>query len=270
VIVFLIIFYFLLVTTVAAWLLLPAVRQWALSQVGTLAAGGAAALPRLHWWLLCAMVLLAAPALALWLRQQHAYNGFDHTTSQEVNAQVAALLAGEQLVPPAPLPPELFLTPEVQQERPSISTASRQWELLDAEFRNRLLLVYSLMKKEHGIDMVLLEGHRTPERQAQLAAMGPQVTHAGAGESYHQYGLAADSAFLFDGRIVISEKDPRAASAYERYGAVAQAAGLVWGGSWRSIKDLGHVELRRPGVLRSARPTDPPSAPNATSLEATK
>ncbi|WP_369803336.1 M15 family metallopeptidase [Pseudorhodoferax sp. Leaf267] len=60
---------------------------------------------------------------------------------------------------------------------------------------------------------------------------------------------------MIDGRIVISEKDPRAARGYDLYGAVAQSAGLVWGGSWRSLKDLGHVELRRSGVLRGATPT---------------
>ena len=29
----------------------------------------------------------------------------------------------------------------------------------------------------------------------------------------------------------------------------ARQAGLVWGGDWRSIKDLMHVELRRQGVM---------------------
>ena len=37
---------------------------------------------------------------------------------------------------------------------------------------------------------------------------------------------------------------------YELYGELAASLGLTWGGGWKSIKDLGHVELRRPGVLR--------------------
>jgi peptidoglycan LD-endopeptidase CwlK len=277
--------YLLLVSAAAAWLLMPAVRQWVRGRLGALAGAGrgawqggrkaatrgaqASRLPlaatteawaglRRHarWWLPALLVLAAVPALMLWLRQWHAYDGFDHTASREVNPQVAALLHGEQLVPPAPLPPELFMTREVERERPATATASRRWELLDDEFRNRLLAVYRIMREQHGLEMVLLEGYRSPERQAELAALGPQVTHAGAGESYHQYGLAADSAFLVNGRIVISEQDPVAARGYERFGAVAQSAGLVWGGAWRTIKDLGHVELRRPGVLRP-RPTAP-------------
>lgn len=286
--------YLLFVAVAAAWLLLPGVRYWARARINGVAGAGRSAWQQgsrhavqglraghaplaqgaddlvhwlrtsLRWWLPALLLLMAVPLLTLWLRQWHAYDGFDHTASRETNPQIAALLEGEQLVPPASLPPELFMTLEVERERPSIATASRHWELLDAEFRHRLLAVYTLMKQEHGIDMVLLEGHRSPERQAQLAAMGPQVTHAGAGESYHQYGLAADSAFLIDGRIVISEKDPRAARAYERFGAIAQSAGLVWGGSWRTLKDLGHVELRRPGTLRSQRQATT-SGPSITS-----
>lgn len=273
--------YFLLVSAVCAWLVLPSLRQWvrghasrvavvgrdaarngshvarrgmALGRVPIAAGESAWDSLRRHarWWLAASALLLAVPMAALWLRHWHAYDGFDHTASREANPQVAALLLGEQLVPPAPLPPELFLTREVERLRPAIATASRRWELLDAEFRNRLLAVYRLMREEHGYEMVLLEGYRSPERQAELAAMGPNVTHVGAGRSYHQYGLAADSAFVIDGRIVISEQDPRAARGYALFGSVAQAAGLVWGGSWRNLKDLGHVELRRPGVLQSA------------------
>lgn len=194
-------------------------------------------------------LLLLVPAVTLALRHWWALDTFDHTFSRNVNPQVAALLRGEQLVPPLALPPELFLTREVTQARPLAGTANRQWELLDAEFRQRLLGVFKLMREQHGLEMVLVEGFRSPERQAELAGLGPSVTLAGAGESWHQYGMAADSAFLMDGRIVISETDPRAARGYELYGAVAQSFGLTWGGSWRSIKDLGHVELRRTGVM---------------------
>src|SRR5690606_37124766 len=121
----------------------------------------------------------------------------------EANSQIAALLQGEQLVPPPPLPPEMFSTLEVERVRPMIRHASREWALLDEVFRQRLLVVFRVMKEQHGYDMVLLEGYRSPERQAQLAAMGGQVTQAGAFRSYHQYGLAADCAFLKNGRIVI-------------------------------------------------------------------
>lgn len=277
--------YLLLISAILAVWLSPALRQWctgrgrlmaracgrsgarvgsrlgrvvqgSVQATGQLGAHGWALGQRHGLWLAASLgVLCLVPLVALWLRQHHAYDGFDHTASREVNPQIAALLHGEQLVPPAPLPPELFLTREVEQARPATATASRSWELLDAEFRSRLLAVYRVMKEQHGIEVVLLEGYRSPQRQAELAAMGSHVTLAKAGQSYHQYGLAADSAFLIDGRVVISERDPRAASAYELFGSVAQSAGLVWGGAWRSLKDLGHVELRRAGVIPAAPPS---------------
>jgi peptidoglycan L-alanyl-D-glutamate endopeptidase CwlK len=198
---------------------------------------------------LSAAVLLALPmGAALW-RGAHAFDGFDHTARHEVNAQVAALLAGEQLVAPQPLPPGLFTTKEVEQAHPLVGSASRQWELLDADFRQRLLVVFKMMREQHGHEMVLIEGYRSPQRQAELAALGPSVTRAAPGQSYHQHGLAADCAFIVNGRIVISERDPVAARGYERLGEVAQAAGLTWGGGWQRLRDLGHVELRRAGVL---------------------
>jgi hypothetical protein len=68
------------------------------------------------------------------------------------------------------------MTAEVEQARPLIRYASRQWELLDEEFRKRLLIIYKVMREKHGYEMVLLEGYRSPERQAQLAGLGRHVT----------------------------------------------------------------------------------------------
>jgi peptidoglycan LD-endopeptidase CwlK len=207
-------------------------------------------------------LLMAAPMLPLALRGFLELDGFDHRVSREVNPQVAALLQGEQLVAPPPLPPEWFTTREIELARPLIGSASRQWELLDAQFRQRLLVVFKLMREQHGYEMVLLEGYRSPERQVQLAALGPQTTRAGAFESWHQYGLAADCAFVRDGRIVVSEREPWAASGYALYGEIARSVGFTWGGGWRSLKDLGHVELRRDGVLQRRSDAEQPSLPH--------
>jgi len=152
-------------------------------------------------------------------------------------------------VPPPPLPPEVFTTAEVELVRPKLSTADRRWDALDADFRQRLLLAYRLMREEHGYEMALIEGYRSPERQNLLASMGAHVTNAAAWQSYHQHGLAADSAFMRNGKLVISERDPWAAKGYELYGEVAQRVGLTWGGRWQNA-DLGHVELRKPLALR--------------------
>jgi len=177
---------------------------------------------------------------------------FDFSGGHEMSdRQIAVLLMGEQLVPPPSLPPEAFTTREVELVRPDAAYASRDWQLLDGEFMQRLLLVFKLMKERHGYEMVLIEGYRSPERQAQLFSEGSHVTQAAANMSYHQYGLAADSAFIREGRIVISERDPWAMKGYEHYGEIAEELGLVWGGRWR-MRDYGHVELQRKGVLQRA------------------
>ncbi|MDR2853123.1 MAG: M15 family metallopeptidase [Burkholderiaceae bacterium] len=168
---------------------------------------------------------------------------------RDIDPKVEALLKGEQLVPPPPLPPEVFATAEVEQVRPLTKEGSRDWDVLDADFRNRLLMVYRIMKEKYGYDLALLEGYRSPERQAKLLALGGNVTRAGANQSYHQYGLAADNAFYRDGKLVISEKDSWAMEGYRLYGETAESVGLVWGGRW-SFKDYGHVEYHKPGFKR--------------------
>lgn len=272
--------YFVLVTSGLALVFLPGARAAALSglrkgsdrltrwsqklqQAGQLRmdqAGGAG----MRWWamslgwlsrnlrmvLAALLVLILVPLAAVAWRSGNQIETFDHTDWRIPDERIAALLAGERLVPPAPLPPEVFTTREVELARPMVRYASRDWALLDADFAQRLLMVYRLMREQHGYEMVLIEGYRSPQRQEQLAAMGGHVTRVGAFRSYHQFGLAADSAFMRDGKVVISERDPWAMRGYELYGQVAASLGLTWGGGWKSLKDLGHVELRRPGVLR--------------------
>ncbi|MFM0345404.1 M15 family metallopeptidase [Paraburkholderia sp. RL17-347-BIC-D] len=191
-------------------------------------------------------ILATPPLVALALRGRQLFQ-FDDT-ARVPDEKIAALLNGEQLVPPPPLPPEVFATQEVEQIRPALKDASRDWNLLDADFRTRLLLVYKIMHEQYGYEMALLEGYRSPERQNRLAQMGGNVTNAAAFQSYHQYGLAADNAFLRDGKLVISEKDPLAMRGYQLYGQTAEQVGLTWGGRWKMM-DLGHVEYHKPGFV---------------------
>jgi peptidoglycan LD-endopeptidase CwlK len=192
-------------------------------------------------------ILATPPLVAIALRGKQLFQFDDNLTVPD--EKIAALLNGEQLVPPQPLPPEVFQTQEVEQVRPEIKDASRDWNLLDPDFRTRLLLVYKIMREQYGYEMALLEGYRSPERQDMLSRMaGSKVTNAAAYQSYHQYGLAADNAFLRDGKLVISEKDPWAMKGYQLYGQTAEQVGLVWGGRWK-LMDLGHVEYHKPGFV---------------------
>ncbi|WP_426114711.1 M15 family metallopeptidase [Massilia sp. PWRC2] len=259
---------YLILACSAIWMaLFPAGRQFA----GQLASAvGRWRLPRLRlpslqqprrWWQhlrqaivrhrwLCAaaaVVVLVPTLLAIGLSHPGMLPGFE-TSQAAPDAQIAALLEGEQLMPPAPLPPLAFTTAEVTLVRPMLVDASRNWQMLDAQFRQRLLLAFKIMKEKHGYEMALLEGYRSPARQNLLARMGSNVTNARAFQSWHQYGLAADCAFWRDGKLVISEKDPWAMRGYQLYGDVAEALGLTWGGRW-TMMDFGHTELRVKGVM---------------------
>jgi peptidoglycan LD-endopeptidase CwlK len=216
-----------------------------------------------HKWAVClALIMLAVPPIGIVMFSSGVQlQGFSDDRVQ-INSQVAALLKGEQLVPPAPLPPDIFVAAEAamilsqQAQQPQYSvqllvSASRNWQLLDPDYAQRLLLVFKIMREQHGYEMALLEGYRSPERQDTLSKMGGNVTGAKAFQSYHQFGLAADCAFLREGKLVISEKDPWAMKGYTLYGEVAESVGLTWGGRWK-IMDFGHVEWRKPGFVRKA------------------
>jgi peptidoglycan L-alanyl-D-glutamate endopeptidase CwlK len=205
---------------------------------------------RRHWaWFAVGVPLVLIPTLlALLMRRPDMLPDYEPADTV-VDAQVAALLKGEQLVPPAALPPLAFGTREVELVRPMLVDASRNWGLLRPEFSQRLLLVFKIMKEKYGYEMALLEGYRSAARQDMLAGMGSQVTNARAFQSWHQYGLAADCAFWRDGKLVISEKDPWAMRGYQLYGEVSESVGLTWGGRW-TMMDFGHAELRMRGVMR--------------------
>ncbi|TFW33381.1 M15 family metallopeptidase [Massilia horti] len=211
---------------------------------------GSARFVRRHW-IACAIVvpLVAIPSLlALVMSKPDMLPGYE-AVDQVPDEQVAALLRGEHLVAPSALPPLAFTTKEVEEVRPMLVDASRNWGLLHPEFSQRLLLVFKIMKEKHGYEMALLEGYRSPARQDMLARLGSGVTNARAFQSWHQYGLAADCAFWRDGKLIISEKDPWAMRGYQLYGQVAESLGLTWGGRW-TMMDFGHTELRLRGVMR--------------------
>jgi peptidoglycan L-alanyl-D-glutamate endopeptidase CwlK len=197
-----------------------------------------------------AVAVITPAVLALSLHQYVGIGGYEESI-QATDPVILSLLKGEQLVPPAPLPPEVFMTREVELLRPALGSASRNWDRLDAEFRQRLLAVFQVMR-QYGYEVALLEGYRSPERQDYLASLGQHVTSAAAFQSYHQFGLAADCAFFLNGRIIIDERDPWAMRGYKLYGEAAEAAGLAWGGRWKMM-DFGHVELHRPGTLAHGR-----------------
>ncbi|MGH8055396.1 MAG: M15 family metallopeptidase [Stenotrophomonas sp.] len=207
--------------------------------------GAAGGTIRRHWPILTLSIALLTvpPAIIFMMRQTVVladFQGEDHSTS---GTMVAQLLRGERLRPPPPPPPEAFTTAEVRKLKPEIVTADRRWEQIDPDLQQRVLAIYEVMRRQYGYEMVLVEGYRSPERQAELMAAG-KATRAGAWQSCHQYGLGVDSAPIRNGKLQWNMEDPWTQRGYYLYGELAQQAGLEWGGSWRSIKDFVHVEMR--------------------------
>lgn len=156
-------------------------------------------------------------------------------------AAVGNVLREQKLAPPAPLLPAVFANTESR----SFTGADRDWSKLDPVFSQLVLRVMERLR-QRGVEVVLLEGYRSPERQEALANQANKVTDARAFQSKHQFGLAVDLAPYRDGHLIISEADPWAAKVYELLGQEAEAVGLTWGGHW-SFRDLGHIEA--PGSI---------------------
>lgn len=103
--------------------------------------------------------------------------------------------------------------------------------------------------QESPIDMVINEGLRTLERQRQLVAKGASKTL----KSRHITGHAIDFYAMVDldtdGRIEFVEMaNPRLMKQIAdaiKAAAVKENVAIVWGGDWRTFKDLPHVELDR-------------------------
>lgn len=139
---------------------------------------------------------------------------------------------GEGAHPP-PLPPPVQTLPPIGPidlpARRDIRGRSTDLEELHPEFRVRLERV--LMRcADEGLPFALFEGYRSPARQSELYAQGrtkggPRVTNARAGESLHQYGLAADIVLRIDGAWSWST-DGQHRGLWSRLHAIAADEGL--------------------------------------------
>lgn len=96
-----------------------------------------------------------------------------------------------------------------------------------------------------GFHLVCTQGTRTFAQQHKLFLQRPKVTNADQGQSYHNYGVAADLAFVIKAKnkkgemvdtITWDEKY------YKNIGRWANQVGLTWGGNWRFV-DFPHVQL---------------------------
>lgn len=119
------------------------------------------------------------------------------------------------------------------------------------------LIDFETALRAAGLPFYLFMGLRSFEEQDALYAQGRArpgqiVTNARGGDSWHNYGLAAD--YVLDG---MPEKpglqwswDNRAdlnkdgKNDWQQMGELAESCGLEWGGRWKRFPDLPHVQNR--------------------------
>lgn len=93
-----------------------------------------------------------------------------------------------------------------------------------------------------NLDVLLIEGFRSFERQQELydqgrTVPGTIVTNARPGQSWHNYGLAADMVFLENGRPSWADHHD-----WDRLGQLGRDLDLTWGGDWAGFPDRPHFQ----------------------------
>lgn len=98
-----------------------------------------------------------------------------------------------------------------------------------------------------GIRLVVTATRRTISEQDRLYAQGrtapgQKVTNAKGGQSPHNFGLAFDFCPL-DSNGKPDWNAPR--NVWNKVGEIAEAHGMTWGGHFKSLLDLPHIEHPR-------------------------
>lgn len=118
--------------------------------------------------------------------------------------------------------------------------------------------------KAAGHSLIVTCTLRTFAEQDELYAQGrtkpgKRVTNARGGQSWHNYGLAVDVAFLRGGKVDWN-------GPWEEIGRIGERLGMTWGGRWQRLPDRPHFEWH-PGltiarakelVARGCKPTEIP------------
>lgn len=121
----------------------------------------------------------------------------------------------------------------------------------------RWLTIRQQMWDTHGRQLKVTEGLRTFAQQWDTWSQGrlkdkdgtwvicdirKVVSYAKPGESFHQYGLAIDSAFLGEDPYLSKIHESDCNSLWNQYGFLCVKNGLTWGGSFKH-PDRPHCEI---------------------------
>ncbi|MHB1000796.1 MAG: M15 family metallopeptidase [Armatimonadota bacterium] len=121
---------------------------------------------------------------------------------------------------------------------------------LDPEFAKKIAIFEGKLE-DRGIKVILTWGYRSVTEQNKLFAKGRTapgsiVTSARGGYSWHNYGRAADYAFIINGKVTWN-------GPWDTFGRIAKECGLEWGGAWKNFKDRPHVQWTGARTLAQMR-----------------
>ncbi len=127
-------------------------------------------------------------------------------------------------------------------------------KLLHPKIRHEVYDLVSQANASTGAEITIrvVQGLRTFAEQDALYAQGrtkpgPKVTNSKAGQSYHNFGLAIDFCFLIKNKTELSwdtnkDWDGDNVADWLEVVQIFIKAGYTWGGTFKSIKDMPHLE----------------------------
>lgn len=93
--------------------------------------------------------------------------------------------------------------------------------------------------KSQGIEVIVFETWRTPERQDKLKKKG--LSKLSGGYSKHQHGKAIDVVPIINGKP--KWKGKGMTQLWYKIGKIGESYDLTWGGRWK-MRDFCHLELK--------------------------
>lgn len=111
-------------------------------------------------------------------------------------------------------------------------------ELLNDTFRVKVDS-FLLDCKSQGIEVIVFETWRTPERQNYLKKKG--LSKLSGGYSKHQHGKAIDVVPIIKGKP--KWKGKGMLQVWKKIGIIGKKHNFIWGGDWR-MRDYCHLELK--------------------------